>query len=188
LGRVKEFLFLVLLGLIFLAQPYWCQELRSSVLLMIQGTFSPLEAGTREMLGSSQARLEQTRLVLPILKVHYWFGDPEGRSAFSTLDNRYLIIALEYGVPVLILTFAYYAMQLKLAISLWRHSVSRTGKIIGVLMTCTTVGLLIVWGTVGLQSYMYLFWIYIALLARMYCNEKGSGRGFTAVNIRTMSK
>jgi len=172
----KELFLACAIFLAFLVQPFFLQDIQEKVLFMITSSLSPFQSGTREMISSSQARIEQLYSTVGLVFKNPLFGYGRVEFGLRSIDNYYLVFALRNGLIALLTFIGIILFAMFKALVLFLRSKTTEVKIMSMIIGIVIVDVSIMLAGVSLESPLYLMWLYIGLLGRIDIDEELSSR------------
>ncbi len=171
----KKFIFfgLVFLGGLIVANAD--KKMFHDFIVLLQSSFDPFSDVSNDMLNSTKARIELLKNMLPILQNNMFLG--YGRIDFGvrSIDNFWLLFALQYGIISVLVLFVIMIKAIKMGYVCFKRMKVFEYKYLCGYLALAFVGIIFVWAVLGLESYFYLFWVYLAILFRIHTVFIGVG-------------
>lgn len=168
----RELIILSVFLMFFLVQPFFLQDLKNEIIIMIKSSFSPFKHGDEEMFSAVRARVDLFNAMIGLVMKNPIFGYGKIDFGHYYIDNFFLSYALSFGFLGFLSYSLLICVILYIAIFLFIKGDRGNKKLLGASMIGVLLGLIFAWATVALTSYFYLLWLYVGILARIYVDEK----------------
>jgi O-antigen ligase len=163
----KVLIIFSLLMIIINFQPIYLDEFKNDIKQLVYDTIK-----IKGRIGNSTyARIDQYHRSLKYIKERPFFGRGnivvDDKMLSKTLDNYYLLYILKNGFVGFLALLVLFTVIIKNTFIITKQTRSDFQKNFGVGYLSVTLSILMIWGTVSLTSYMYLFWIMCGMAMRM---------------------